>query len=135
VTANNAPPSIGECDIVGLDATVDITSVGTAGKYTVGLSLYVSNYSTPATQWEIRDALQAAGAQDQDVLHVVAHSFYNVLVGADTGPVSLQLRVMLPFPIRIGSGQALHVTLSNDPTSAGNIFFTPFIRAKIAHVA
>lgn len=135
VTAANAPPSLGECDVVGLDATIDISSVSAAGKYLVGLALYVSDYSNSATTWETKDACAADDAMDQDLLHVVAHAFQCPAASADTGPVSVQLRVMLPFAIRIGTGQALHVTLSNDTTSAGVLTFTPFVRAKIAHVA
>jgi len=134
-TAANAPPSIGECDIVGLDATIDITSVSAAGRYLVGAAAYVSDYVAQATEWEVQDPCNANDADDADLLHVVAHAFSSPLVAADTAPVSIQLRVMLPFPIRIGVGQALHVTLSVDSTSAGNVSYTPFIRAKIAHVA
>jgi hypothetical protein len=134
VTSNNAPPSIGQCDIVGVDATIDITAVSAAGLYVVGIGLYVSNYTKATTQWDLRDPVDAGDAGDQDFLHLVAHAFQAQLPAAETGPVSVQLRVMLPFPIRIGSGQALHVTLSNGTNSAGTLSFVPFIRAKIAHI-
>jgi len=135
VTANNAPPSIGQCDIVGLDATIDITSVSAAGLYTVGVGLYVSNFSTKTAQWELREPTDAGDAGDQDFLHLVCHAFAAQLAAAETGPVSIQLRAMLPFPIRIGAGQALHLTLDNSANSPGIITFVPFIRAKISHVA
>jgi hypothetical protein len=134
VTSNNAPPSIGECDVVGLDATIDISSVATAGNYQVALAVYVSNYNPKTAQWDVLDGSLGSDAAEDDMLHVTAHSFNIALTAAETTPVSIQLRGMLPFPIRLGAGQALHVTLTNADASVGTINFVPFIRAKISHI-
>lgn len=133
VTANNAPPSIEEVDIVGLDCHIDITSVSAAGLYLVGAALYVSEFNTSANKWSVRSPTVNTDAGREDNLHIQCAAVQVPLAAADADPVSLQLRLMLPFPIRIGQGQALHVTLGNDTTSAGIISFVPFIRARITN--
>jgi len=132
VGATNAVPGLSELDIVGIDAMIAITSMSVGGLLEVGLGLYVGEYSSGTTnKWTIRLPTAQNDLAAQEFLHVIAHAIQVPLAAADTMPVSIPLRVVLPFPIRIGAGQALHVTLENNTNSAGTISFVPFIRTKI----
>jgi len=134
VTAGNAPPSLGETDIVGLDCHFDVTSMTVGGLLVIGAALYVSEYNTNATKWAVRTPTLNTDAMRQDNIHIVAAALTVPVIASDAMPVSISLRLLLPYPIRIGASQALHCTIGNDTVSAGVISFTPFVRARIANV-
>jgi len=132
ITASNAVPSIGQVDIIGLDCTFQISSVSAAGYYVGAACLYVSEYNTSQTKWAVRSPIQPTDAARDDNLHIMGFAFNAPLAAAETNAFSLKLRLLLPYAIRLGGGQALHCCLDNGVSSAGNILFTPFIRARIA---
>lgn len=99
----------------------------------VGLCLYVSQVDLLTGVWQERSIFSAVTASREDILDYSLDCFLepNVFFGY-TGRV---WTVSLPYPIRIGRGQALTVSLVLDPNSGSAVFIMPFIRSLVVSVA
>jgi len=99
----------------------------------VGLCLYVSQVG-PDGNWDVRDPLLPTTAVRDDTLDLTLDGYLPPTLA--WGYTGRRWTVSLPYPIIIGAGQALHVTLSlaNYP-GAGEISFVGFIRSRVSMVA
>jgi hypothetical protein len=135
ITANNAPPSIGECQIDFVDASVFLTTPTVAGIYFFGMGIYISKYDTRTGTWGVRNPTNTgadAGRDDWLQLKVMVATL--PLPAAVTDPMMLELKFVLPHPVILGGGEALHLCVDNNTSSVGSISTYAFIRSRIADV-
>jgi len=135
VTAINAPPSIGECQVDAIEGSLFLTTPSAAGIYYIGFGIYVSKFDTRTGTWAVRyPSNSAADAARDDWVALRAMVMTLPLAAGISDPMILELKLVLPHPIILGGGEALHVCVDNNGSSVGNISVTPYFRTRIADV-
>jgi len=135
-------PSIGEIEIVGVMGSVYFTPDASVpslvgGLMSVGVGIYVAEENTAATLYSTQDPLVVADAQRDNWLFLKAMSF-TFPVPASNGTVSAQMievPVLLPRPISIGSGEALAMVISCNLPATSVIHVNSYVRSLIRRVA
>jgi len=108
-------------------------SGGNAASMGVGLNLYVSRYNLQSNQWTIQDINNPLTGIRGDLLDYEVDVYQPPQLAG--GYTARSWAVSLPYPIIIGSGMALHATLSNAAGSVSGLWTVPFIRSRFIQVA
>jgi hypothetical protein len=135
VTAANAPPSIGECMIQDVEGSLYLTAPTPAGVYYIGFGIYISKFDSRTGTWGIRypSTVGSDAARDDWLALRVIVATLPAATGV-TDPMMLELRLALPHPVILGGGEALHVCVDNNGSSAGSINVVAYFRTRIADV-
>jgi len=135
VTAMNAPPSVGECEVVSLEGSIFVTTPTAQGLYYLGFGVYISKFDTRTGTWGVRypSNLNADAARD-DWLMLRALVATLPLPTAVTDPMLMELCLSLPHPVILGGGEALHVCVDNNAGSVGSVNVVPYFRTRVADV-
>jgi hypothetical protein len=135
VTAANAPPSIGECMVQDVEGSLFLTAPTVIGVYFIGFGIYISKFDTRTGTWGIRNPSNSGSdAARDDWLALRAIVTTLPTQPAITDPMMLELRLALPHPITLGGGEALHVCVDNNTSSAGSFNVYAYFRTRIADV-
>jgi hypothetical protein len=135
VTAANAPPSIGECQVDDIEGSLFIKGNTTQGLHYIGFGIYISKFDTRTGTWGVRfpSNLAADAARDDWVmLRVVTVTL--PLPANVTDPMILELKLGLPHPVVLAGGEALHVVVDNNGSSVGAFDVNAFFRTRIQDV-
>jgi len=140
VTAINAPPSVGECEVVDIEGSVFLKNPSVAGQYTFGFGIYISKFDTRTGTWSLRfpsiGAPNADAARD-DWLYLRAMTLVLPVTNSVTDSMLLELKLALPHRVILGGGEALHVCIDISQVPAGGLGVmdvVPFFRTRIADV-
>jgi len=99
----------------------------------LALGIYVSKYlGTSREKWEIRDPLVDVYSQMDDWLMLATDTYYLPVVRG--GYVNRQLDVSLDCDVVIGSGEALHLTVSSATPTVATLTLLPFLRTIIEEI-
>jgi len=135
VTAVNAPPSIGECEVDQIEGSLYLSSPGSAGIYQLGVGIYISKFDTRTGTWAIRyPSNSSSDAARDDWLMLKAMTVALPLTAGVTDPMLLEFKLMLPHPIILGGGEALHVCVDNNTNSPATINVQAFFRTRVSNV-
>jgi len=101
--------------------------------YLVGVCLYVSHWNNVAQQWEVQSILEPSAGGFDHIIDYSVDMFYSpVVVSNYTGRT---WRLSLRKPIKLSSGQALHVSFSNSGLSPAPMNVIPFIRTRLSVIS
>jgi hypothetical protein len=115
--ANLGTPGIGRLKIDEIKGRIYCTptqSHTTPPRVTVGVGIYVSEYTISTTKWSVHDPLVTADAAVDDYFFLEVQEKIMPCLGAlnVTADSWMYFDLHLANPLIIGGGQALHVTVS-----------------------
>jgi len=114
--------------------TVSHSCFGGSFQQTVAISLYVSQFNSVTGYWDVRDILLESNALRPDILDYAIDVFKAPYLAYNYA--SRRWSVSLPYPIIIGKGQALHVSLSSiSPAFPQPVYLQAYIRTLVKRVA
>jgi len=136
VTSAASPPAIGEIQVDEVQGSVFFT-LAASGFNCLGVGMFISKFNTNTGAWVIRAASVNTEAMDDDWL------FLRMLIvtvpTTNNEYVSIEVPLMLPHPIVLGRGEALHVAIDTGAgtglTSAGVIVCWPFLRSRVSNIS
>jgi hypothetical protein len=114
--------------------TLNHACFGGSFQQTVAISLYVSQFNSSTGFWDVRDILLDSNALRSDILDYAIDVYRPPYLAYSYA--SRKWTVSLPYPIIIGKGQALHVSLSTvSPSFANPVYLQAYIRTLVKRVA
>lgn len=135
VTAANAPPSIGECQVLDVEGSLYVVRNTVIGVYFIGFGIYISKFDSRTGTWGVRNPSNVGGDAARDdwlALRVVVVTL--PAPSSVTDPMLVELKLGLPHPIVLAGGEALHVCIDNNSSSVGSFDFYSFFRTRISDV-
>jgi hypothetical protein len=114
--------------------TLNHACFGGSFQQTVAISLYVSQFNSSTGFWDVRDILLESNALRPDILDYAIDVYRPPYLAYPYA--SRKWTVSLPYPIIIGKGQALHVSLSTiSPSFVNPVYVQAYIRTLVKRVA
>jgi hypothetical protein len=105
------------------------------GVYGWSIGLYVAELNSSATAWSVRDPSTPADANRDDYLWLDQVSYGSSIGSTQTTMSEICRRPVLPFPIRLGGGQALALTVALLSGSSGTATFDFWVRTHVRRAA
>jgi hypothetical protein len=132
---NTSTPLIGRMKIDEIKGTVTVLSPANAGRVSVGVAIYVSEFNSNTGKWDVRDPLNTSDAARDDYFFFEAQMADMPAAGTATAPAAMCFHLKLANSLIIGGGQALHVTVSYLNSAAGNALLLAAFRTRVGPVA
>jgi len=129
--AATGQPTIGEVEIDMIHAYLPFFGGSAAGVYGWAIGLYVAELNSSATAWSVRDPSTPADANRDDYLWLDQVSYTTPTSANAVAQSEISRRPVLPFPIRIGGGQALALTVALLAGSSGTSSFDFWVRTHV----
>jgi len=134
VTAANAPPAIGQCQVDDVEGSLFLTEPSVLGVYLIGFGIYISKFDKASGTWSTKDPTNATEAAGDDWIVLRAVRVSLPTQGVVTDSMLLEFRCNLPHPITLGGGEALHVCIYSVAANPGSLNLTPYFRTRIQDV-
>jgi len=136
-TPSSGTPGVGRLRIDEVHGRVCVSAqgAGSSGIAHVAVGMYVSDVNNTTTLWNVRAVTTAADCARDDYLYLEGKSFTCGATDSVPDQPNICFDLKLPFPVVIGGGQALHVTISNDAASTLTCIVTAYFRSRVGPVA
>jgi hypothetical protein len=132
---NTSTPLIGRMKLDEVSGMICVSSPIAAGRQTVAVGIYVSEFNSNTNKWDVRDPLNPSDASRDDYFYLEASEMQLPAAGAATGNAGFCFDLKLANPIIIGGGQALHVTVSYQTDSGVSVRISSMFRTRCGPVA
>jgi len=130
---NTSTPTVGRMKIDEVRGRLSFTGFSAAGRFAVAVAIYVADQLTTTPTWETRDPLNSSFAAEDDYFMLEGMELEVPATTDDTAPGDFSIPLKLANPLVIGSGQALHVTVSYVGPATAKL--SSFFRTRVGPVA
>jgi len=131
---NTSTPTIGRMRIDEVHGRLSLSGFVSAGRYAVAVAIYVADQLSTTPTWETRDPLNSSFAAEDDYFMLEAHEFEAPATTTVVGAAQfMDIPLKLANPLVIGSGQAVHVTVSM--IGANSLKLSTAFRTRVGPVA
>lgn len=128
----NAPPGVGELQVDEIQGSLFVTTPSQTGVYFFGVGIYIAKYALG--QWDLMIPTSAPQGGNDFFLYQRVMTGYLPAMSSWIAPTILEVPLKLPGPVVLGGGEALHVTISNDGTSAGSFNVNAYFKSRISRI-
>jgi len=131
-------PTVGRVRIDQLIGKMLFSTAATTMICSVAVGIYVSEFTTSTSAWDVSDPLNPADAARDQWFFLEAMNLNVVVTASMTAWSCLEMPLRLSESVVIGGGQALNVTVSmvtSATTTGGQLFANPAFRVLTGPVA
>jgi hypothetical protein len=134
---NTSTPSIGRVKVDAIKGQIYVTpsAAVTAGRLTVAVAIYVSEFNSFSSKWDVRDPIVSADATRDDYYYLEFRELLTSTIGGSSAPMPVVFDLHIANPFTIGTGQAVHVTISQLNTSGQVVVVAGGFRTRIGPIA